>query len=206
MTPVSLVVGRVLRSSTRGFTVGCRVMQPETPAFGTFVKVRLDSGIDVFGLIYDVALEDDPLVRQLLMAEELPEEYILDQHTRQMPIEVSVLSVGYQHEGRVFHNLPPQPPLTLHEIIICRDDEVRAFTESFRFLRLLIEARDTPCDELIAAALLHGARARGGGPAGRSFLIRAGRELVGLLGHDLTRLQGILDQLRAGEASADVLA
>ena len=197
----SLVVGRVLRASTQGFTVGCRVMELDTPTFGTFVKVALDSGIEVIGMIYDVVLEDDPFVRQLLMADELPQEYILDQRTRQMPIEVSVLAVGYRRDGRIFQSLPPQPPLTLHQILICRDEEIRAFTKSFQFFRLVTEARDIPGDELLAAALLEGARVRGGGPPGQAFLVRAGRELVGLLGHDLTRLQDILNRLRDGAAA-----
>jgi len=196
MTQDSLVVGRVLRSSTQGFTVGCRLMEPEAPTFGTFVKVALDSGVEVVGLIYNVAMEDDPLVRQLLMSDDLPPEYILDQRTRQLPIEVSVLSVGYRQGARFFHHLPPQPPLTLHQIVICSDTEVRSFTESFRFFRLVIEARDIPGDELLASALIRGAEVRGGGPTGQTYLIRAGRELVSLLGHDLNRLQGILDRLR----------
>jgi len=202
MNDTGPVVGRVLRSSTQGFTFGCRVMEPETPAFGAFVKVALDSGVDVIGLIYNVALEDDPLVRQMLMTEDLPPEYILDQRTRQLPIEVSVLSVGYRQDGRIIQTLPPQPPLTLHKIVGCRDEEIRAFTESFRFFRLVIEAKDVSGDALLSAALLQGAAVRGGGPTGQAYLIRAGRELVKLLGHDLNRLQGILDRLRSERPAA----
>jgi len=197
MNDTGPVVGRVLRSSTQGFTFGCRLMEPETPAFGAFVKVALDSGVDVIGLIYNVALEDDPLVRQLLMTEDLPPEYVLDQRTRQLPIEVSVLSVGYRRDGRSFQNLPPQPPLTLHKIVGCSDEEILAFTESFRFFRLVLDAKDIPGDELLSAALLQAATVRGGGPTGQAYLVRAGRELVKLLGHDLNRLQGILDRLRS---------
>jgi hypothetical protein len=90
-----LRVGRVLRASTRGFVVGCRVMREKIPAFGALVSASppVNDGV-IYGLIYDVAIEDDVFVRQLVTTD-LPEEVVRDQReNRLVPIEVSVLAVG----------------------------------------------------------------------------------------------------------------
>jgi hypothetical protein len=74
-----LRVGRVLRASTRGFVVGCREMRENIPAFGALVSASppVTDGV-ICGLIYDVAIEDDVFVRQLVTAD-LPEEVVWDQ-------------------------------------------------------------------------------------------------------------------------------
>ena len=60
----------------------------------------------VFGLIYDVQVPDDPSVRQLILTGEMEPEVMRDQReNRLVPIEVSVLVVGYQHQKRIFQGL-----------------------------------------------------------------------------------------------------
>jgi len=61
-------VGRVMRSSTGEFTIGTRLLQADVPRFGAFVKAPSTDGCQVIGLIYDVLIEDDPFVRQLVTA------------------------------------------------------------------------------------------------------------------------------------------
>jgi hypothetical protein len=46
-------IGRLLRSSTTGCVVGCRVSQLTAPAFGGLVRIPLDRHYQVYGLIYD---------------------------------------------------------------------------------------------------------------------------------------------------------
>ena len=53
----ALPIGWVLRASTVGFTVGCRVLQPSVPQFGDLVKVPVSDGMSVFGLIYNVQVD-----------------------------------------------------------------------------------------------------------------------------------------------------
>jgi hypothetical protein len=141
MTP-ALPIGWVLRSSTVGFAVGCRVLQPNVPQFGDLVKVPLTDGLIIFGLIYDVQVKDDPAVRQLILAGEMEPEIILDQReNRLVPIELSVLVVGYQYQGEPpVQGLPPQPPISLDTMTLCDDADVRAFTEQLDFLRLVLNA------------------------------------------------------------------
>jgi hypothetical protein len=57
---------------------------------------------------------------------------------------------------------------------------------------LVLNNRDLPADELLAANLRCAAEAR---PDGRDFLADAGRELARLLAIDLPRLDGLLRRL-----------
>src|SRR5512139_4092396 len=123
MSDQPITVGRVLRSSTAGFSIGCRVLRENVPEFGAFVKVA-QGNCAITGLIYDVQFVDDPLVRQIISADSMPEELRRDQSQRLAPIEISVLVVGFVRDGQVYQHLPPQPPATLDEIKTCAPSEV----------------------------------------------------------------------------------
>ena len=192
---LALKVGRIIRSSSTRFAVGCNALKPQVPAFGSLVKVPAMGVDQIYGLIHDVRMEDDPFVRQVAVTEDAPPEMIADQRqNRQIPIEVGVLVVGYGHEGSIAQRLPPQPPLSLDEIHTCTDDELVAFTGQFDYFRLVLDNGDLPADELLAANLRYAAAARGS--AGEDFLVRAGRELARLLTMDLYRLDAILRRIR----------
>ena len=193
----TLTIGWILRAGTTGFTVGCRVLQPNVPQFGDLVKVPLpDSNITIFGIIYDVQVKDDPSVRQLILAGEMETEAILDQReNRLVPIEIGVLVVGYQQEDNIYQGLPPQPPLSLDVLVLCDDEELRAFTRELGYMQLVLNAGHIPADELLVANLRRSANAY---PAEtqRQFLVAAGRELARLMNMDLVRLDGILRRIR----------
>ena len=70
-------VGRVIRSSTTRFVVGCRVLRPQVPVFVALVKVRSVADVIIFGLIQDVSMEDDPYVRQISVLDGAGEETIV---------------------------------------------------------------------------------------------------------------------------------
>jgi hypothetical protein len=194
MTDQPITVGRVLRSSTAGFSIGCRVLREGVPQFGAFVRVA-QGNYEIIGLIYDVQFVDDPLVRQIISADSLPTELQLDQSQRLAPIEISVLVIGFAREGQVYQHLPPQPPATLDEINTCAPHQVIAFTRQFAFLRTILDARDAPADELVAACLRLAAAARPESER-RAFLLNAGRELARLLASDPVRLEGILQRIK----------
>src|SRR5512137_626696 len=194
MTDHSLPVGRVLRSSTASLTLGTKTLAADVPRFGGFVKVAAPDGGDIIGLIYDVVIEDDLFARQLIGAE-VSAEYIADQRqNRQVPIEISVLVVGHARDGKMYQYLPAQPPISLDEIVTCSDAEVVQFTTDFTYFRTVLNAKDAPADELLAASLRLAAEVRGA--QGREYLVRAGRELSRLLAFDAVRLEGLLRRIK----------
>ncbi len=202
-----IIAGRVLKASTTAFTIGCRPTIAEqsrtTPAFGALVKALHGDGSVTYGLVYDVRIEDDPFVRQLVAAGVENEEIIADQRQiRQTPVDVDVLVVGYGRPKAVgstlmdvFYRLAPQPPGTLDPIYVCSPAEIRRFSEHHDWLRIVLGATGAPADQLIVAALRSAAATRPTAQERDAYLISAGRELARLLALDLARLDGILRQL-----------
>jgi hypothetical protein len=191
-------LGRVLRASTGSFCVGCRTLEAELPRFGSLVRAESNGGGAVYGLIYDVRVDDDPFVRQLIAAGELTNEYVEDQRQRrQVPVEVNVLVVGGSDGGRVYHHLPPQPPATLSWAEVCPADEIRQFGQRMDFLSTVLNATDAPADELAAASLRQMAAAQGDSGREYDYLVDAGRELARLLSREPVRLNGILQRMRS---------
>jgi len=195
--PQSIEIGRMLRAGTTGFVVGCRVSQLDVPSFGALVRVPLGNDAQVFGLIYDMRIDDDGLVRQLVTAEPVDPQIIQDNRVyRNVPVEISVLAVGYRQSGRIRHMLPPRPPLSLDEIYLCSDDEVREFTAAGRFgyFRHILRQRDLPVSELLAAHLEQaGAVHQAAGNL--SWSQQATAELIALLRDDYATLMDVLNAL-----------
>lgn len=194
-------VGRVLRSSTASFTVGCRQLIAEqdrmTPKLGALLKTTGGNGPVVYGMTCNVTIEDDAFVRQLVAAGVESAEIIEDQRQkRQVPVVVEVIIVGHGDGERHYHRLPPQPPRTLDEIYTCDNDEIRGFTEQHDWLRLVLPTFNAPVDQIIVAALRMASEARPSQAEREQYLVSAGRELAKLLALDLLRLDGILRQLR----------
>lgn len=191
-------LGRVLRASTASFTAGCRTLEDDLPVFGSLVQAERSDGAAVYGLIYDVRVDDDPFVRQLIAAGDLSEEYVQDQRQRrQVPVEVNVLVVGGRDKsGQVYHYLPPQPPATLSWVTLCTSGQARQFGQRLDFLRTVLDAADAPADELAAAVLRLMAAAQGDSGEAMRYLENAGRELARLLSREPVRLNGILQRMR----------
>lgn len=190
-------IGRLLRAGTTGFIVGCRVAQLDAPSFGALVRVALQGNYQVYGLIHDIHIDDDGLVRQLVTADAVEEAIIADNRiNRNVPLELSVLTVGYMQDGRVSHLLPPRPPLSLDVIYLCAPDEVRQFTGSGRFgyFRHLLRASDLPVGELLAAHIQQAgaAHAEAGNLEWRNA---ATQELITLLRDDYAMLMSVLGAL-----------
>jgi hypothetical protein len=206
---MEIPVGRIIRSSTQRYAVGCQVLRPQVPTFGGLVKVNA-LNVGVYGLIYDVRMEDDPFVRQVAVTDDpyarqaesdvdrrVPAEVIEDQRLRKVPIEVQVLVVGFRRDGAIEYRLPPQPPLSLDVIHTCNGRDLVEFTERFDYFRLVLDNRDLPADELLATNLRKAAAARGDdGKLDRDYLVKAGRELARLLVNDLQRLDAMLRRLQ----------
>ncbi len=154
----TIEMGKLLRAAATGCVVGCRVSQIDVPALGGMVRIPLDAEASqqVYGLIYDIHIDDDGLVRQLVTAEGVPQEVILDNRiNRNVPLEISVVFIGHRQGERIFHSLPPRPPLTLDALYPCSPEELRCFSNAgnLGYLRHLLRLEEVPLGELVAAHL-----------------------------------------------------
>jgi hypothetical protein len=192
MKPIK--IGYLLSSNTTGFVAGCSVSQHETPTFGMMVRAPLDNQYSVYGLIYDIHIDDDGLVRQLVTAGNISAEVIHDNRERRIvPTEISVLAVGFEQGGSISHLLPPIPPLSLDIIYLCPDDELIKFTLSgkFGYFRHILRANEIPIDELLAAHIRQATAAH----KDKTWFQNAILELIRLQRNDYPSLMSILSAL-----------
>ena len=201
MNETTVMMGRVLRASTTGFTIGCQQSMAaeaqSTPPFGSLVRAENPDGTQTYGLVGDIVVEDDPFVRQLVAAGVEDEEYIADQRQRrQVPVAVSVLTVGGRNGLSVSYWLPTQPPGTLDRIYGCTGAEIVRFTERHDWLRTVLAASMLPADALLVAAL----RGCGCGAAARSA-----RELPGERGPRAGEAAGARLDAAGGDSAATAM-
>lgn len=198
-----ITVGNVLRADIRGFVIASRIPEPDVPTFGAFVRAPIQQEqAALIGQVYDIRLEADPFMRSIAAAvdERDPayQEVIADQRAvRLLPVEISVIALGYRDiQGRYHGGLPPQPPMLLRRIALCAEEEVRALTETPEFLDRLLESRDVPADDLIRAALRQALALRPG-QDGKDYRLSIGRYLAHRLAQDPLRLSVLLQRLEA---------
>ncbi len=189
-------IGRLLRSGITGCVVGCKASQQDVPEFGGVVRIPLGDlpQTQVFGLVHDIHIDDDGLVRQLVTSEGVTEEIIMDNRmNRNVPLEISVLFVGYQVDRRIYHLLPPRPPLTLDAIYPCSQDDLVRFSPigQFGYFRHILHADDLPVGELVASHLRQMVQAQrmAGNP---DWGVAAVQELITLLRDDYPKLMAVL--------------
>jgi len=190
----AIEIGRLLRASTTEFVLGCRAAQLTAPSFGALVRVPLDDRSQIFGLIYDIHIDDDGLVRQLVTAQVADEAVIADnRQNRNVPLEMSMLTVGCQQGENISHLLPPRPPLSLDVIYLCDGVEIRNFTSAGRFgyFRHILRNQDIPVGELLAAHLQQ-AQAAHTEAGNLSWSQDAAQELITLLRDDYPTLMSVL--------------
>jgi hypothetical protein len=193
----SIQIGHLLRAGTTGFVAGCSVSQLAAPAFGALVRAPLDKDYSVYGLIYDIHIDDDGLVRQLVTAGNISTEVMQDNRERRIvPVEMSVLAVGYEQGGKISHLLPPRPPLSLDVIYLCSDAELAKFTGAghFGYFRHILQARDIPIGEVLAAHLQQ-ARQANQIAKNEKWFESAAQELITLLRDDYPTLMSVLGAL-----------
>ena len=192
MTQQPIEIGRLLRAGTTGFIAGCRVSQLDAPAFGALVRAPLGEGYQVYGLIHDIHIDDDGLVRQLVTADNISEEVMRDNRERRIvPVEMSVLAVGYEQDGKIHHLLPPRPPLSLDVIYLCDDKDVARFTEKFGYFRHILNSQELPIGEVIAAHIQQASAAH----EDKAWKEKATHEVITLLRDDYPTLMSVLGAL-----------
>jgi len=151
----------------------------------------------MYVLSHDIHIDDDVLVRQLVAAEGVDDEVIADNRlNRNIPLEMSVLSVGFANDGPIFHLVPPRPPLSLDVIYLCDPADLCRFTAAGRFgyFRHILRAVEVPIGELLAVHLqqAQAAHRSAGDP---SWADAATQELITLLRDDYPTLMSVLSAL-----------
>ena len=193
----SIPIGKLLRAENSQFVAGCRVRELETPALGALVKVTLEDQSQIYGLITNILINDDSLVRQLVSGVSIPTEYTADnRYNRNLPVEIHVLTVGYAQNGQISHRLPPRPPLSLDVLHLCNSNELCHFTalNEQAYLRHILRLLDQPVEELLAAHLRQ-AKAAHEDASDPTWYPLACQKLITLLRDDYQRLTTVLDVL-----------
>jgi hypothetical protein len=193
---LEIPVGRLLRANATTFTLGCRISETDLVRFGSLVRAGSRAGqLDIYGLVYDITIVDDLMVKQLAISPGMTDEQRQDQlERRQVPIEMSVLAIGYREDGAVHRRIPPRPPLSLDRVSLCSPEEIAKMTEKLGYLRLILRQRigEIPIEQLIVAHIVLAYEARGRDSA---WALRAAGELIAQLRDDYRVLLPLLEAL-----------
>ena len=147
-----ITVGRLLRANTRGCVVGCHISQ-SPPPLGAMVYIPLENR-KIFGIVYDIHIDDDGLVRQLAASDTITEEVIQDNRlNRNTPIEMSIIFIGNQFDNAISHLLPSTPPLSLDKMYLCGNEHILDFIRSgkYGYFRYFIAEQNAPIPDLFTA-------------------------------------------------------
>ncbi len=175
--------------------------------FGSFIKVKSE-GLDIYAVVLDVVTNPPDslhkpaalgLTREQLRADQ-PHIFSL------LKTEIKALIIGFAEsqtedktaEKIIYQHLPPEPPQVHDFVYPARDNEIRALTSDFDFLRLLsgTAASGIPTDELIAASIREAGRARTETKEREQYLLLAGRAVSQLFRTDYERMVSILKKIR----------
>ena len=102
--------------------------------------------------------------------------------------------MGYEADGKIFHLLPPRPPLSLDVIYLCDEKEIKRFvtTGGFGYFRHILRSQDAPIGELLAAHIQQVSKAQ---KESGTWKEDATQELITLLRDDYPTLMSVLGAL-----------
>lgn len=194
-------VAEVIGSSTREIVAEV-YRESKTPPFGAWVEVDTDDGTTLYALVSHAETGSVEPGRQAVA---LGADYDRDRIRREMPQLLELIRTTVRAQvlayrdpaGRVRQTLPPRPAALHDRLGPCAADAVSLLAAPYDVLRTLARHPDpaVPADDLLAAVLRNLHAAHGGGDAGDTVLVEAGRALARLLDDDHERLQSILRRI-----------
>jgi hypothetical protein len=196
-TQLSPRVGEVILAGTTAFTAQSYTLY-ELPVFGSLVKAK-DGPYEIYAVVYQATTEGLEPGRPAIARghAEASEEAIYQanpQLDKLLRSQFEALVVGFNDGNDIFQYLPPHPARLHGFVHACSSEEVRAFSERFGFLHILVQATVlVPLEELVAATLRQMSQAQENSYA---FLTRAGKELAQLLGREYNQLKAILERIK----------
>lgn len=191
-----LHMGEVIEANTQQFKA--QVLRNErgtewarVPALGALVRVDCqETHTQVLGVVCQVETTGVDSVHRPV-ALNLTREQLRQQQPQIFDLlrtDFLAVTAGFIDKGTYFQYFPPYPPQIHDFAFSCSDEEVKRFTDRLFCLRTLL-ANPAVNDEVVAAFVRHAQHCRAGDT---DFLLRAGRELSGLLKDNYERLSGIL--------------
>ena len=189
-------VGEIIEASTTDFVAQCYELY-QSPPLGSLVKTT-DAPVEIYGIVCQATTSSlEPGRRPIARGkDETSEEEIYrssPQLLKLLRTEFSTLVVGHKQGDRLCHYLPPKPARIHSFVYLCPSDEVKAFSQSFGFLDILMSAHlPVSVEELVAASLRQMSPVH---EDPRAFLVAAGKELAISLGGEFSRLKAILGRM-----------
>ena len=189
-------VGEVIEASTTDFVAQCYELY-QLPSLGSLIKTK-DSGMELYGIVYHATTTSfEPGRRPIARGkDETTEEAIYKaspQLLKLLKSEFSAVVVGHREGDSWHHYLPPKPARIHSFVYLCPTPEIKEFSQSFRFLNILLNTRlPISPEELIAACLRQMSQAH---EDPRAFLVRAGKELAASLSGNFNQLKAILERV-----------
>ncbi len=198
---LKIPIGKLLRADASSFVAGCRVHELEAPALGALVKVKLRGDAEIYGLISNITIQDDGLVRQIASRGSLSPEYEADNRfNRNLPVEIFVLTVGFCEAGKIYQCLPPRPPFSLDALWLCDDQELCDFTENPTYLRHILRVQEQPLEELLVSHLAQAKAAHAARQTANNWYDKACKALIVYLRDDYETMARVLNALGELEA------
>src|SRR5437660_9911919 len=194
--------GEVVATSTTEFEAQA-VELHRAPPLGALVAVRRDDGCRLYGVVAGAYTEGlDTGARPVPRATDARQDADVYRDNPDLAHVLRTcfrcLVVGF-HDGRlVRHYLPAEPAPIHYSVAVCEPDEIRTFTGDFGYFPLLLNARNLPVEEVLAAHVrfVASGQSEGGGRLSDETRVRAGREIAALLRDDHARLRTVLDRIR----------
>jgi hypothetical protein len=198
---VSVRAGEVVATTVAEFEAQCPQLH-QAPPLGALVRVQIDDGLRIYGVVAGCSTDGvDMGARPVPRARDGCEDADVYRENPDLAYVLRTcfrsLVVGFDQSGLTCHYLPPMTAPIHYSVTLCSPDETRAFTHQLDYFRILLDARDVPCEEVLAAHVRFVAtRCFGGSEAAYAFAIRAGREAATLLRAEHQRLVTILQRIR----------
>ena len=189
--------GEIIEASTTEFVAQCYELY-QSPPLGSLVKTT-DEEVELYGIVYHaVTTSIEPGRRPIARGKDEASEAAIYSSSPQLlkllRTEFSALVVGHRQGDRLFYYLPAKPARIHSFVYQCQPEEVKEFSRSFDFLRILLNAQlAVPVEEIVAASLR---RMSQGAEDPHAFLVAAGKELAVLLGGEFNRLKAILGRIK----------
>lgn len=197
-------IGEIIATSVTEFEAQA-IRLHESPPLGALVRVRSSEQLITYGIVVgastsglDIGARPIPRGRDGCedadIYREHPDlEYVLRTCFR-------CLVVGFRDTYGVAYHLPEAPPPIHYSVTLCPPEETEQFTRKLDFFRLILNARDVPAEEALAAHIRFSAAQLGAigrsEDQARAYTVRAGREVAALLRGDHERVMAVVERIR----------